>query len=619
MKFIQLTYKNLFKKSKNFAYKIIQLLILKLNNKTVYIFSFQILNLLAKNKINKLLLAPIFESLQKRKKGFKQILSLLKEENNVIELIYWKDFLNITNKQFTKILIKSCRSKRIDFEKGFYGTTYLLIHEQNQLDDYVKHDRLVFLLIKKSIYNNRLSYLKSWFDANYTFMMDRTILIFRLKICNYYLGYKPSVDHLIREINKCSTYHLIHNIANAMKAYPTNELDDIFESIFKILIRKRPFIDSFKKNYNIGFIISALAKTLFHSGRTKNLKKLCNKFTDFPSYLFYTYQISNLPIKSFSIIRTNYYKLFNEFLSRYKKQKNKYGAKLTAMSVGALCGEFQDSLFFKLQEDQLLNQLINVDSRLEKLFARSFPKSIIVTHIPSSSDEFIDENYKNIATPALRKMIDDETLEEIKGTTIFPLDHESLSNNAKYKTFIEEGWLITNKSLTADFSQSLSKYKKPYIGISLHSSYQTDTRIQLAVPKGFAKNILSKGKDYTWFNIDPCMSREEANSISEELGVNFITPEFDMYNDFETLGSFLKALDLIVIPQNSYMDFAAAIKVKALVVSPLGTVKHWFSNDKKYVFSNHSTFIERKSTWEEYAKEIMRSVNLKISEIYKKD
>tara|TARA_Y100001970_G_scaffold283604_1_gene399202 strand:- start:24460 stop:26247 length:1788 start_codon:yes stop_codon:yes gene_type:complete len=233
-----------------------------------------------------------------------------------------------------------------------------------------------------------------------------------------------------------------------------------------------------------------------------------------------------------------------------------------------------DEILFGSIYNDLLKECTNVkiecDKRLVNIFTRSFQKKIFFEygHFSSSIekiDEFDKVLYAGTLTKYFRRNIDD---------------------------FNEAPYLKTNEQLDADINKQISKLgNNKKIGISWKSIVNIYGELKSLKLENF----------YKLFNKNRSIINVQYGDVSKDLKklkdnnldiLNF--KNIDLFNDFDSLISILKNIDVFVTVSNSTAHFAGAIGVPTILICPnkSSTFYYWDYDNGKTPWYNNISIIK---------------------------
>ncbi len=238
-------------------------------------------------------------------------------------------------------------------------------------------------------------------------------------------------------------------------------------------------------------------------------------------------------------------------------EKNK---KLLVVKEGGVGDEILFSSMYKnLIKTNILNLKIECDIRLLEIFKRSFNNNIFFPfgHFSSSknkSQEFDNIIYSGSLTKFFRK---DE-------------------NEFKIKPYLR-----TLRSLDNKFKLDLSNLnKKKKIGISWRSVINIYGRLKSLKIDDF-EELLSNDREF--INLQYGNTNEDIKKFRESGKKIYSFDGVDLFNDFDSLISILKNLDVFVTVSNSTAHFAGALGVPTILICPKksSTYYYWDYDDGK--------------------------------------
>ena len=307
-------------------------------------------------------------------------------------------------------------------------------------------------------------------------------------------------------------------------------------------------------------------------------------------------KVNNNLLLSYSYLLLNkkdFGKGFNYFDARLKldefPKKNKYHFNIikkldkkinfkndTNILVVKEQGVGDEILFSSMYNDLLKNNFgrlrIECDERLLKIFKRSFNKDIFVPfgHYSSSAkhiQEFDNIIYAGSLTKYFRKK-------------------EGSFNNRPYIKSLDV--------LDKKFKSTLSIFKnKKKIGISWKSVFNIYGGLKSLKLSDF--KILNS-KERIFINLQYGDSKEEVNQFKIDNQDIYNYDSIDLFNDFDSLISILKNLDVFVTVSNSTAHFAGALGIPTILICPKqsSTYYYWDYENGKTPWYNSVSIIKFK-------------------------
>ncbi len=245
--------------------------------------------------------------------------------------------------------------------------------------------------------------------------------------------------------------------------------------------------------------------------------------------------------------KNDYVRKLNSKIFRSNKLKNKQDKFLVVREQGV-----GDEILYSSMYDEFLNDIENTriecDSRLLNLFKRSFPKH---------SEKFIEIG--SITN-------DDQKFSQID--KVIYAGSLGRYYRKDIKSFQKDAFLKIDKKNFEDIKSRLSIYKKKYkIGLSwksFNNRFATDKSLDL----DDLSNIF-KLNNCDIFNLQYGNVLDEINNFNNKSSNKLINLEWlDLYNDFESIASLLKSLDIFVTISNSTAHLAGSIGVKTILIKP---------------------------------------------------
>ena len=215
-----------------------------------------------------------------------------------------------------------------------------------------------------------------------------------------------------------------------------------------------------------------------------------------------------------------------------------------------------DEILFSSMYNDLLNKHSNVqiecDPRLLKIFNRSFKKNIFFPfgHFSSTKDKM--ENFDKILyAGSLAKYF--------------------RKNEEDFKT---EPYLKTLEEIDNNINTKLENFKDTKkIGISWKSVVNIYGTLKSLKIKDFEK-IISKNK--TLINLQYGKTDKEIKKFIEDGNNLYTFNDIDLFNDFDSLISILKHLDVFVTVSNSTAHFAGALGIPTILICPKKSSTYYY-------------------------------------------
>ena len=215
-----------------------------------------------------------------------------------------------------------------------------------------------------------------------------------------------------------------------------------------------------------------------------------------------------------------------------------------------------DEILFSSMYNDLLNKHSNVqiecDPRLLKIFNRSFKKNIFFPfgHFSSTKDKM--ENFDKILYAG-------------------SLTKYFRKNEEDFKT---EPYLKTLEEIDKNINAKLENFKDTKkIGISWKSVVNIYGTLKSLKIKDFEK-IISKNK--TLINLQYGKTDKEIKKFIEDGNNLYTFNDIDLFNDFDSLISILKHLDVFVTVSNSTAHFAGALGIPTILICPKKSSTYYY-------------------------------------------
>ena len=241
-------------------------------------------------------------------------------------------------------------------------------------------------------------------------------------------------------------------------------------------------------------------------------------------------------------------------------------------------GVGDEILFSSIYNDLIKNNFskvkIECDKRLLKIFNRSFNKDIFYPfgHYSSSNktlQEFDNILYAGSLTKYFRN---------------------------KESDFDIKPYIKTSDMLDKKFNSILKKFNgKKRIGISWKSVFNIFGSLKSLELNNFSKLY---NRDRIFINLQYGNTIEEINNYRESGKNIFCFDNVDLFDDFDSLISILKNLDVFVTVSNSTAHFAGALGVPTILICPKksSTYYYWDYEDGKTPWYNNISIIKFKDS-----------------------
>jgi len=271
-----------------------------------------------------------------------------------------------------------------------------------------------------------------------------------------------------------------------------------------------------------------------------NKKRFSEAFDLFDARL----QTKDFPKKNF-----NYINIIKKLNTQKKIERKSKILIVKEQGVG-------DEILFSSMYNDLLNKHSNVqiecDPRLLKIFNRSFKKNIFFPfgHFSSTKDKM--ENFDKILyAGSLAKYF--------------------RKNEEDFKT---DPYLKTLEEIDNNINTKLENFKDTKkIGISWKSVVNIYGTLKSLKIKDFEK-IISKNK--TLINLQYGKTDKEIKKFIEDGNNLYTFNDIDLFNDFDSLISILKHLDVFVTVSNSTAHFAGALGIPTILICPKKSSTYYY-------------------------------------------
>ncbi len=266
-----------------------------------------------------------------------------------------------------------------------------------------------------------------------------------------------------------------------------------------------------------------------------------------------------------------------------------------------LCGEVFNAMFYDELAKDIENIQITCDVRLHTRLVDRFPQINFLPKQPRVRRLTSPESFVGIPVN-LGDFLDTETYSQTKNTAFVPLNYSKYYEKESCQYKKTNGWLRSNKEQCHSMRRKLNIADDAFvISFSANSTVRSRVRDMHMIDVSVWENVFTI-PNCVFVNINPSFDKSECDALEKRFGCQIISPNFDLYNDFESLLDILSASNAAIVPANNLMDFASATATPSFVFSPSNIMKVWVNGSgNKYLFSNHVEFIfqeERNETLE---------------------
>lgn len=282
--------------------------------------------------------------------------------------------------------------------------------------------------------------------------------------------------------------------------------------------------------------------------------------------------------------------LGSNFLRLYK-QKKAGSAKKTLLPEKDLCGDVFMPFFFKNEYKNHGSFRVICDKRMITIHQRSFPYLDFVPKTPARKINLEPEKFKGVPI-ALARFIDSNVQNKINDSKFFTIDAREHFQSSCCQLNRATGWLKPSPDRVGYWQNFINGMgTKHTIGFCAGSTVSTPNRDIHMVPLKYWDHIF-KIENCTFINLNAALSQDDCRSLAAQHNSSIITPDFDLYNDFENLLALMSCLDYAIVPSNNMMDMAASVGTDTIVFSPTGIMSGWIPDGHdNYVFSDHVHFL----------------------------
>ncbi len=533
-----------------------------------------------KNKRNNLLrynLAVVQQQLNLNEEARLNYNYLIKIESNIKAMInlYNIDIIEAKYKEALDTIIKILQIKEID---NVHKDKAFVFYKLNRIKE--SKEICIFYLKKnpKDLVSLNIIGQCLFHEGKY----DESVKIFDkiLEIDPKNLSALNSLGrtyHEKREAIKAEKYYLRALEINKLSFYVLNNIAGFYREELNYEKAINYYEQALSINPNNAYIYNNLSKIYFDLKNHKEAKKNSFKAIEMKgddgdiqktlSFIYlkdhdfekgWNYFEGRLDLDDFKK-KNDYVQKLNNKLYRLNIIKNKKNKFLIVREQGVGDEILYSSMYEEVLEE-LENVMIECDPRLLNLFKRSFPKYknnfVELGNITNNEKKFQDIDYVLYAGSLGRY-------------------YRKNINNFHKKSFIK----IDNKNF-ANMQSRLSIYKKKFkIGLSwksFNNRYAIDKSLSL---KDF-ENLFNL-TDCDIFNLQYGDVRDEIYKFNKDSKNKLLTvKDIDLYNDFESIASLLKSLDIFITISNSTAHLAGSLGVKTILIKPENYALFHYWNQK---------------------------------------
>jgi hypothetical protein len=331
--------------------------------------------------------------------------------------------------------------------------------------------------------------------------------------------------------------------------------------------------------------MTIVATSYYRSGEKNKLKRLDKQF-DFNSLNWKLY----MSFGHGHILKAMRYRgmaIKESFLRFYPIQK-KLSKQCVLVPEKDICGEAFNSLFYPELHKNLGDFTVICDRRLHTILQRTFPYVNFVAKTPRYMQKSLPNNFNKLNS-YLRDFMDHDSFSQTQGAEFFNIDYETLYDQQNTRKGRSEGWLKTDERLKKYWKKALGNDMK-LIGVSANSTLRSRIRDMHMIGMEHWGEIF-KLPNCKFINLNSSLTEEDIQEYAEKYNVEFITPDIDLFNDFDNLLAIMSILDFAIVPANNMMDFSAALGINAIVFSPSNIMNTWTIEKDAYIFSDKVKFI----------------------------
>ena len=398
--------------------------------------------------------------------------------------------------------------------------------------------------------------------------------------------------HEKREAIKAEKYYLRALEINKLSFYVLNNIAGFYREELNYDKAINYYEQALSINPNNAYIYNNLSKIYFDLNNHKEAKKNSFKAMEMKdddgdikktlSFIYlkdhdfdkgWNYFEGRLDLDDF-VKKNDYVQKLNNKVYRLNIVKNKKNKFLIVREQGVGDEILYSSMYEDILED-LENTMIECDPRLLNLFRRSFPKYrnnfVELGNITNNETKFKEIDYVLYAGSLGRY-------------------YRKNINNFHNKSFIK-----IDEINFENIKNKLSIYKKQFkIGISwksFNNRYAIDKSLNL---KDF-ENLFNLS-DCDIFNLQYGDVKDEIYKFNKNSKNKLLTVEdIDLYNDFDSIASLLKSLDIFITISNSTAHLAGSLGVKTILIKPenYALFHYWNQKTDKTPWYNSIKLIEK--------------------------
>lgn len=422
--------------------------------------------------------------------------------------------------------------------------------------------------------------LNDFIKANEVAIPEKSRHLIDCEYCQHYDEYIPDWNRII-ELLREDFDNVLTNFC-LLAAFGNKELT-VIDRLGEIIIERAKSDPTIKNQKTV----TMLAAVFYRSGEKEKLIKLEKefKYTDLGWKIYMAFGRDEI-LEAMNLRGESIQKTFSTFYPYSVK-----GRKLALTPEKDLCGEAFNALFYDSIYDSEGSVTVICDSRLSKCLSRSFPQVEFIPKTPRYR-QFDEPEHFDRLPPKARDYLDNESLKAARKLGFKPIDYAKHYDSPETQRGLQTGWLKPDPELVEYWKQHFGSHKK-LIGISANSTLRSKVRDLHMIGLEHWAPIFSLD-NCLFINLNAGLSIEETEKYEKQYGIKFITPEIDLFNDFENLLAIMSILDFALVPANNLMDFSSALGTKTIIFSPSNIMKTWVKDSENhYIFSENTTFIFR--------------------------
>ena len=414
---------------------------------------------------------------------------------------------------------------------------------------------------------------------------DLPTLIYHTLTCEFYQQHgeiEPHWDEIFKLLE--TNFEVVLANKSVLAAFACGEISFIRK--VNVLLYEH-YQKSDKEQLRRSF--TAVAAAFYRLGAVEDLQEI-DKRISYSNYDWKTY----MSLGSGKTLEAMDYRgktIRNSFFLYYPHAETR-SKKKTLVPEKDLCGEAFNALFYRPLAEDYPDITIVCDSRLEKLLKNNFENLTFIGKTPRYKKSSVPEKFDKLKYN-LSDYLDNDTYMEVTDREFISIKYNDYFSHPSVISGRKNGWFKADEKLQAEWSNFFEKNYPGKKVIGVASSSTVRSRIRDVHMVGLEHwGPLFNMPDCVFVNLNAALERESCESIEQEYGIDFFTPKFDLYNDFDNLLALMSVLDVAIVPPNNLMDFAASVGINSVVFSPTRIMRSWIYTDANdYIFSENVRFV----------------------------